>query len=152
MRYLVLAVVGALSALAMTACGPKSDSVEDFYLRTLTFPGGRTIRVEEAFDNVNLLRGLMFRTSLAPERGMLFVYPHPDHYQAVMYQVLIPLDIIWMDSGRRIVQIDENAPPCKTQASKCQKYGGPKLVTYSLEIGGGLAKKYGLQVGQILQW
>ncbi len=147
MRYPLLAAV-----LLLTACGPKPASVDDFYLHTVTLPGGRAIRVEEAFDNVTLLRGLMFRASLAPDRGMLFVYPHPDHYQAFMYQVRIPLDIIWMDSGRRILAIDENAQPCKTQASQCPKYGGRNLVSYSLEIGGGLAKQYGLEVGQILQW
>lgn len=147
MRYLILAVVAVL-----TACGRKPDSVDDFYLRTVTLPGGRKIRVEEAFDNISILRGLMFRASLAPDRGMLFVYPHPDHYQTVMYQVRIPLDIIWIDSDRRILEIDENAQPCNTQASKCTRYGGGKIESYLLEIGGGLAKKYGLQVGQIIQW
>jgi uncharacterized protein len=147
MRYLILAAV-----LVLIACGHKPDSVEDFYLRTVTLPRGRTIRAEAVFDNLELLRGLMFRTSLAPDRGMLFVYPHPERYQTVMYQVLIPLDIIWMDSERRILEIDENAQPCKTQASQCRKYGGTKLVSYALEIGGGLAKKDGLEVGQVLQW
>ena len=150
MRYLLTASLAAL--ILLTACGSRPDSVDDFYLHTLTLPGGRTIRVEEVFDNVNILRGLMFRKSLAPDRGMLFVYPHPDHYQTFMYQVQIPLDIIWMDSGRRILQIDENAQPCMTQASQCRKYGGPDLVSYALEIDAGLARKYGLGVGQILQW
>ncbi len=57
-----------------------------------------------------------------------------------------------MDSNRNIVDIVENAPPCKTQASKCPKYGGDKISSYSLEIRGGMAKKYGLQLGQTLQW
>jgi uncharacterized protein len=156
MRYRLLIALAAsfvlAAVLAMTACSSKSDSVDDFYLRRLTLPDGRTMRVEAAFDNVALLRGLMFRSSLEPDRGMLFVYPRPDHYQTVMYQVRIPLDIIWMDSGRRIVQIDANAPPCETQASKCQKYGGAKVVAFALEIGGGMARKYGLETGQILQW
>jgi uncharacterized protein len=146
MRLLVLAAL-----LALAGCGSKPTTIEDFSLRPVTFPGGQTIRVETMIDNIDLLRGLMFRTSLASDRGMLFVYPRPDRYQTVMYNVLIPLDIIWMDLNRRIVEIDENAPPCKTQASKCVKYGG-KLSSFALEIGGGMAKKYGLQVGQIIQW
>ncbi len=103
-------------------------------------------------DNVGLMRGLMFRTSLAPDRGMLFVYPKPDHYQAWMYQTLIPLDIIWMDSNRQIVALDENAQPCKTQASKCPKYGGKQISAFVLEIGAGMARKFGLQLGQTIQW
>jgi len=146
MRFVMLA-----ACLFLASCGPKPTSVDDFYLRPLRFPDGRTIQVETATTNVELLRGLMFRSALAPDRGMLFVYPHPDRYQTVMYQVLIPLDIIWLDAERRILEIDENAPPCGTQASKCTKYGS-HLSAYALEIGGGMARKNGLQVGQIIQW
>ena len=138
--------------LPLASCGPKPTSLEDFPTRPVTLPGGQVIRVETMIDNIDLLRGLMFRTSLAPDRGMLFVYPRPAHYQAFMYQVLIPLDIIWMDSNRRIVEINEDEPPCKTQASKCPKYGGKELSSYALQIGGGMARKYGVQLGQTIQW
>jgi uncharacterized protein len=103
-------------------------------------------------DNIDLIRGLMFRTSLAPDRGMLFVHPKPDLYTYWMYQTLIPLDIIWLGSNRDIVEIVENAQPCKTQASKCERYGGNQISAYVLEIGGGMAKKYGLSVGETLRW
>jgi uncharacterized protein len=147
MRYLLLA-----AALIVCSCGSRPTNVDDFYLRSVTLPGGRTIHVETASDNVELLRGLMFRTSLAPDRGMLFVYPRPNRYEAVMYQVQIPLDIIWMDTQRRILEIDDDATPCNTQASKCPKYGGNHISLYALEIPGGMAQKYGLQVGQVIQW
>jgi uncharacterized membrane protein (UPF0127 family) len=147
MRFAVLIVL-----LPLACCGPSPSTLEDFSTQPVTLPGGHVIKVETVTDNVGLLRGLMFRESLAPDRGMLFVYPKPDHYQAWMYQTLIPLDIIWMDSGHRIVAMDENAPPCKTQASKCPKYGGKVISAFSLEIGGGLARKYGLQLGQTIQW
>jgi uncharacterized protein len=146
MRYLLLSAL-----LLLESCGPKPTAVEDFALRPLTFPGGQVIHVETMYSNIELLRGLMFRTSLAPDRGMLFVYPHADHYQTVMYNILIPLDIIWMDANRSIVAINANAPPCKTQASKCTKYGGLNSA-FELEIGAGMSRKYGLQVGQIIQW
>jgi uncharacterized membrane protein (UPF0127 family) len=147
MRFFLLAAL-----LPLACCGPKPTSVEDFALRPVTFPGGGVIKAETMYSNIDLLRGLMYRTTLAPDRGMLFVYPRPDHYQAVMYNVLIPLDIIWMDANRRIVAMNENAPPCKTQASKCPKYGGQQIASFALQIAGGMAHKYGLQVGQIIQW
>jgi uncharacterized membrane protein (UPF0127 family) len=98
------------------------------------------------------MRGLMFRKSLAPDRGMLFVYPSPNHYQVFMYQTLIPLDVVWLDSDRYIIDIEENMQPCKTQASKCARYGGKAISSFSLEIGAGMARKYGLSVGQRVQW
>ena len=51
-----------------------------------------------------------------------------------MYQTLIPLDIIWLDSNRNIVEIAANAQPCKTQASKCPQYGGNRISSYVIEI------------------
>lgn len=146
MRYLQIA-----SVLCLIGCGEKPTTLEEFSLRPVTLPGGKVIQVETAYSNIDLLRGLMYRTSLASDRGMLFVYPRPNRYQTVMYNVLIPLDIIWMDSSRRILEIDENEQPCKTQASKCPKYGHT-VSSYGLEIPGGMAKKYGLEVGQILQF
>ena len=65
-----------------------------------------------------------------------------------MYQTCIPLDIIWMDSNHRIVDADEYAQPCKTQASKCPKYGGKQISAFVLEIGAGMARRFGLQLGQ----
>jgi hypothetical protein len=147
MRSLLFAVL-----LPLACCGPKAATLEDFPTRPITLPGGQVLHVEMEISNFELLRGLMFRTSLAPDRGMLFVYPKPDHYQAFMYQTLIPLDIIWMDSGRQIVALDENVPPCRTQASKCPKYGGKMIAAFALEINGGMARKYGLHTGQTIQW
>lgn len=146
MRYFLLTV-----AVLLIGCGNKPTAVEQFSLRPLTLPAGQVIQVESAYSNIELLRGLMFRKSLAPDRGMLFSYPRPNRYQTVMYNVLIPLDIVWMDADRRIIEIDENTPPCRSQASQCPKYGG-KISSFALEIGGGLARKYGLQLGQVLQF
>jgi uncharacterized protein len=148
MRYLLPVALSAIFA----GCGPKAATLDDFATRPVTLPGGQVIRAETEISNFELLRGLMYRASLAPDRGMLFVYPKPDHYQTLTYQTLIPLDIIWLDSNRQIVELDENAPPCKTQASKCPKYGGKMISAFALQIGGGMAKKYGLRLGQTIQW
>jgi len=148
MRFLLLAAL-----LLLTCCGgTKPTSLEDFPTQPVTLPGGRVIRVETMIDNFQLIRGMMFRTYLAPDRGMLFVHPKPEHYTYWMYQTLIPLDIIWLDSKQNIVEIVENAQPCKTQASKCEHYGGKQISAYVLELAGGMARKYGLEIGQRIQW
>jgi uncharacterized membrane protein (UPF0127 family) len=148
MRFLALAAL-----IALAGCGgPSATTLEDFPTRPLTLPDGKVIRVETMMSTFDVTRGMMFRTSLAPDRGMLFVYPAPDHHSHWMYQTLIPLDMIWMDANRTIVEMATNAQPCKTQASKCPQYGGQQLSNYVLEINGGLARKYGLQLGQTIQW
>jgi uncharacterized protein len=147
MRFLLLAAL-----LSLTSCGPKANTLDDFPTRPVTLPGGQVIRAETMIQNIDLIRGMMFRTSIAPDHGMLFVHPKAGNYTYWMYQTLIPLDIIWLDQKRNIVEIVENAQPCKTQASKCEQYGGKQISAYVLEIGGGMARKYGLKLGQTLQW
>jgi uncharacterized membrane protein (UPF0127 family) len=147
MRYFLLAAL-----LAIAACGPQPTTLDDFPTRPVTLPGGQVIKAETMVARFDLMRGMMYRTSLAPDHGMLFVYLMPDHHFHWMYQTLIPLDMIWLDANHNIVEMVENAQPCKTQASKCPQYGGQQLSSYVLEIGGGLAKKYGLQLGQTIQW
>ncbi|HTC87036.1 MAG TPA: DUF192 domain-containing protein [Bryobacteraceae bacterium] len=147
MRYIVLAVL-----LSLASCGPKATTLEDFHTRPVTLPGGQVIHVETMISDFEMLRGLMFRTSLAPDRGMLFVHPKPEHYKYWMYQTLIPLDIVWLDSNRDIVEMVADAQPCKTQASKCAQYGGKQISSFVLEIPGGMARKFGLQLGQRIQF
>lgn len=151
MRFLFPGLLLA-ALLFCVCCGPKPSTLEDFPTRPVTLPGGQQIRVETMISRFELIRGMMFRTSLARDRGMLFVQPSPGQYSYWMYQTLIPLDMIWLDSNRRIVEIVENAQPCKTQASKCAQYGGKQFSSYVLEIPGGMSAKFGLQVGQSIQW
>jgi uncharacterized membrane protein (UPF0127 family) len=147
MRYILLAAL-----VFLACCGTNSTSVEDFPTRPVTLPGGQVIRAETMIDRIDIQRGLMFRASLAPDHGMLFVYPGPNQHQHWMYQVLMPLDIVWLDSKRKIVEIVENAQPCKTQASKCELYGGKEFSNYVLELKGGMVPKYGLRLGQTIDW
>ena len=143
MRILALAA----SLAFLSGCGEKPSSLEDLGNRDITLPRGQVIRVETMMDPKDMLRGMMFRTSLAPDRGMLFVHVKPGLFGYWMYQTYIPLDIVWMDSSKHIVEIVTNAPPCKTEASKCPHFGGTQAAQYVLELAGGMAQKYGLRVG-----
>ena len=69
-----------------------------------------------------------------------------------MYQVVIPLDIIWLDNDRRIVEMVVNAQPCKTEPGKCPQWASARPAHYVLELAGGMAKKYNLRIGQQLDW
>ena len=131
---------------------PKTATMEDFNIRDVTLPGGQVIHAESMFDATDMMRGMMFRTSVAPDHGMLFLHRGPGKYPYWMYQTLIPLDMIWMDSSKRIVEIVANAPPCKTGAYQCPHYGGNETAQYVLELGGGMAKKYNLRVGDSISF
>ncbi len=140
------------AALVLAGCGEKPTTIEDLHTSDLTLPGGKVIRIETMVDTRDLLRGLMFRDSLAADHGMLFVHRRPGQYSTWMYQHHISLDAIWLDENHRIVEIAENLPPCNTAASQCPHYGGKETSNFMLELAAGMVKKYGLKTGQVVQW
>lgn len=119
---------------------------------TVTLPGGQQVRAEVMSRPEDMARGMMFRDHLAPDRGMLFVHPTPGRYRYWMYQCLIPLDIVWLDAERRIVEISESTPPCKGEAWECPYYGGNHDAQFVVELAGGMARKYGLKLGDRLSF
>ena len=142
---LLVAVLGLFAG-----CSRKSASDEG--LLAVTLPDGRQIRAEVLTRQDDMMRGMMFRQSLAPDRGMLFVHSSAGRYSYWMFQCLIPLDIIWLDAAKRIVEISADTPPCKGEAKSCPSYGGNHDALYVLEIAGGMARKYGLKTGDSVRF
>jgi hypothetical protein len=136
-----------LPVLILAACGSQRSADEQLNTRVVTLPGGQRIQAEVLVRPEDMARGMMFRDSLAPDHGMLFVHPQPAYYKYWMFQVRIPLDMIWMDSDRRIVEISADTPPCKTARDLCPTYGGHARAQFVLELAGGMAAKYGLKTG-----
>jgi uncharacterized membrane protein (UPF0127 family) len=135
---------------ALAGCGDKPVTLEEYQTRPITLPDGATIRAEVMTHPTDMLRGMMFRDSLTEDRGMLFIHGSLGQFPYWMYQVRIPLDIIWMDNNRRIVEISPNTPPCQTKASECPQYGGHEKALYVLELAAGMAAKHGLHPGAFL--
>jgi uncharacterized membrane protein (UPF0127 family) len=149
-RFLLIPVLFAMLALA--SCS-DSASMEDVNLRPVKLPNGQVIKCEVMFRPEDMQRGMMFRDSLAPSRGMLFLHTQPDKYKYWMYQVKIPLDIIWMNKDRHIVEISPNTPPCPSKSAReCPNYGGVERSQIVLELAGGEAAKQGLKVGDVLDF
>jgi len=140
-----------LVALMTTGCGgPETEGPEVLAMRKVTLPNGQQIRAEVEMNDLDMQKGMMFRDSLARGRGMLFIHQAPGLYPYWMYQVNIPLDMLWMDTAHRIVEISADTPPCKTKASLCPNYGGHETAQFVLELGGGEARRLGLNLGQTL--
>jgi uncharacterized membrane protein (UPF0127 family) len=116
----------------------------------VTFPDKTRVRVEIADTESTRQRGLMFRKSLGPDEGMLFVFDTPGFYPFWMKNTLIPLDMLWLDREGRIVSIASAVPPCR--ADPCPSYPPAAGTTalYVLEVNAGFAKQHGVKVGDLL--
>jgi len=120
----------------------------------LTMPDGKVIRVEVMLTPIDMLRGMMYREEMGKDRGMLFIHDKPGAQHYWMYHVKIPLDMIFMNPDRKIVEIEANVPPCPPakKASECPTYGKAENVQYVLELAGGEAARRNLQVGDTLRF
>jgi len=145
-------IVILAAAFIAAGCG-SSNITDELDLTQVTFPNRVKINAETMRRDVELMRGLMFRESLAPNRGMLFIHPKEDMFHYWMYQTKIPLDMIWMDNDRRVVEMSLDTPPCKSSSAKdCPNYGGNFRSKYVLEVNAGIARKNGLKTGDTLDF
>ena len=146
-------VVVVLSLLTGCVGAEKTATLEDLYTREVKLPDGARFRAEVVTKKFDMSRGMMFRDSLAPDRGMLFVHGEPGKYQYWMYQVRIPLDLIWMDQNRLVSEIVTNVQPCKSESAvQCPKVGGNRRALFVLELNAGMADKHGLKLGDRLDF
>lgn len=88
--------------------------------------------------------GLMYRTSLPDNRGMLFEFSPPQPVSFWMKNVNIPLDMIFLRQGI-VKAIAAKVPPCN--ANPCPTYGPGKPIDQVIELRGGRAAELGLKVG-----
>jgi uncharacterized membrane protein (UPF0127 family) len=93
-------------------------------------------------------QGLMYRTSMDPKEGMLFVFAQMNIHTFRMKNTMIPLDILWLDDQRKIVHI-VTAQPC--DQDPCPVYMPEHMAKYVVELNAGNAKTYHLQTGMYLQ-
>jgi uncharacterized membrane protein (UPF0127 family) len=114
------------------------------------FPDGHVVHVEIANNDELRAQGLMYRDQLAPGDGMLFFFPSDGYYPFWMKNTRIPLDIIWIDANRGVVDVKFEVPPCR--ADPCPNYPPKGDARYVLEVAGGVAKQHGLKAGDVLRF
>ncbi len=136
--------------LFLSACGEKGDPVADISARTVTLPDGTKITAEVKLDAQSQATGMMYRDSLARDRGMLFLNTAMTRQPYWMHNCKIPLDIVWLDSARKVVEIAVAAQPCQKPPQQCPTYGGTELSQYVLELNSGEAQRHGITVGRVL--
>jgi uncharacterized membrane protein (UPF0127 family) len=111
----------------------------------VVLPSGAVYSVELARTPEEQAQGLMFRESLSPRTGMLFLFSDAAPHQFWMKNTMIPLDIVWLDASGRVLFVSADTPPCR--ADPCPNYGPLTLAPTVLEIAGGLAAKEKVTVG-----
>ena len=110
--------------------------------------------VELALKPVDRIKGLSGRDSLTSQTGMLFVFEKAERLRFWMREMEISLDMVWISSGCRVVDVSENVPfpDPETSLSDLPRYSPDSPAKYVLEINGGEAAALGLGVGDTVEF
>lgn len=144
------------AALLLAACAPGPAGARDAAageaaatvpLNIVTKGGKIAFQVEVARTPEEQARGLMYRTSLAEDRGMIFPMTPPRFASFWMKNTYIPLDLIFIRTDGSIARIAANAVP-----EDLSPISSGEPVAAVLEIAGGGAARHGIVEGDRVSW
>ncbi|HIJ99021.1 TPA: DUF192 domain-containing protein [archaeon] len=145
--FVILAI--AIFAAAFLILSQQKDVEQGNLLEIrLVNSEGKEIKIfaEIADNETELATGLSGRGKIPENRGMFFIFPEEGTLSFWMKDMKFPLDMIFFDSQFNIVDINENAQPCRTVIG-CPIYPSKKPAKYVLEINAGLIRKYNIKIG-----
>lgn len=145
--WVVLLSVGLVGCLPTVAIPPESPAISISTPQASTEVIGQTIYLEIAQTPEEQAIGLMYRTSLADDRGMLFPFDPPQRVGFWMKNVPISLDIIFLRNSK-VINIAANAPSCTHEP--CPIYPSVTAIDQVVELRGGRAAALGLKLGDTL--
>jgi uncharacterized membrane protein (UPF0127 family) len=108
--------------------------------------GQVTVKAEAVRTPAQLYQGLSHRRELPEGQGMLFFMPEKEMQTFCMRGMRFPLDFIWISEGR-VVGLTRHVPPTFSGALT-----SPKPTNFVLEVPGGFTVKYGVKLGDQVQW
>ncbi len=131
-----------LLPLLLTAC--YNSDIVTIHTATADIP----VNVEIADSAEEHAIGLMFRTKLVENSGMLFVFDDEQQRGIWMKNTKIPLDILFMDFDGVIIDMKENFQPCTT--GECEIYYS-QPASFALEVNAGFVAENSIEIGDIVE-
>ena len=132
---LVFIALPALAAQQFASFGKGELTIQ-------TAAGPQKFAIELATDDVQREQGLMYRTRMAADAGMLFIYPHEQPVAMWMKNTNLPLDMLFVRADGTIARIRENAVPYSRENIPS---GEP--VQFVIELNAGRAQALGIKEG-----
>ena len=134
-RCLLAALLFAFAAIL-----PSASAAADMPRLQLT-AGIHMVQAEVAHTFDTRARGLMFRKSMGPNQGMLFVFQENAAHCMWMRNTLIPLAVAFLDANGTIINVEEMQP--QTENSHC----AARPAKYALEMNTGWFAQKGVRPG-----
>lgn len=154
--------LAACAALALVACsGQSAEQSAEAPAAVATHPetgleiipvtlqlesGAHVIQAEHADTPDAQARGLMFRAEMGADEGMIFTYQDTRDLSFWMRNTVIPLDLIFIDANRQVINIEQGIPYDENPVAS----DAPGVAV--LELNAGRSEELGLQPGDTIEW
>jgi uncharacterized protein len=134
-----------LSCVLMPGARAQFAAFERSALTIDTDKGPQRFAIEVALTPPQQQQGLMFRRQMAPDAGMLFIFPQTQPTAFWMKNTLIPLDMLFIAADGRVADIHERAVPLSEETIPAKV-----PVKAVLELNGGTVARLGIKVGDVV--
>lgn len=141
-----------LLIVSLTACTRNSNQSNNSSTSTSTssFPeiqiNETKLKIEVADTELEREEGLMNRTSMPQDQGMIFIFDSEQVITFWMKNTLIPLDIIFINSNGEIVNIAKNTKVNQTT----ELYSSERPMLYAIEVNAGWTTSNNVKIGDIV--
>lgn len=115
------------------------ESFESYNSKKISL-SGKTINVELATTPNKIKRGYMFSKGPREDEGMLFIFPKSQKLSFWMKNVSVPLDILFFDSNKKLINTHQMAP--QKDGEEIKNYDSETESKYALELKSGWIDKY----------
>ncbi|HJO09817.1 MAG TPA: DUF192 domain-containing protein [Verrucomicrobiota bacterium] len=128
-----------------TPSSPVTNQAQPRLMMLKIYLGATELTVEIADENHERQAGMMHRTTMPENEGMLFVFPYPHQTGFWMKNTTLPLSIAYIDRASRVVEIHDLLPgdtkPVESRSDRIQ---------YALEVNQGWFDRHGIKPGSVI--
>jgi uncharacterized membrane protein (UPF0127 family) len=155
LKVAILLIIG-VSAVFAASRGESAGRASEtpVTVPTVKIGANNVVKLEVASTREEIEKGLMYRTSLPEDQGMVFLFHPARAVNFWMYHTLIPLDMLFVKNDK-IVKIFANAQPCHSEnAQDCATYPPGKGLEASevIELQAGYAEKHSVKEGDTVSF
>jgi len=144
----IVIVVIALAAYYFNSNGAQS-SKETIPSGTITLKAPKgDLSVFVATSSEDQEQGLGGRDAMPSDEGMLFAFDQPGSYSFWMQDMNFPLDLVWVNEDKTVAGLT----PDVATSTYPDTFVPPNDVSYVLELNAGVADKFGIATGTLLQF
>ncbi len=151
---LIIIAAAALYFIFIYSGGQGNNNNEEYMFRKngeLVFAdsAGLSVKIDIQIANTEFDRelGLMFRKNMNENQGMLFIFPDTAVRSFWMRNTEIPLDMIFVDASKTILNIAKNTTPYSDVS-----YTSAGAAKYVVEVNGGFTDRHNIKSGDVISW